>query len=199
MYFYSHRVFWHFPEKGREETGWGKDRPEGEGDPRFPHSPPCLTTQGANTKREGRPGRPVLWKRLHEAKPTRTHKQAPLHTRGRQDYTEKLSTVGSRGRESNKVSSQTGGRPLPSPSCSIPKVSRVSPALLGHFPMASSFFPAAEDKKKKGTEQGSGWLKSIPQPLSLMPDGPSPVLSGKGSGQALSWPLSGRSRCSPGP
>lgn len=72
--------------------------------------------------------------------------------------------MGSRGGESDEVSSQTGGRPLPSPSCSIPKVSRVSPALLGHSPMASSFFPAAEDKKKKGTEQGGWWLKSIPQP-----------------------------------
>lgn len=57
------------------------------------------------------------------------------------------------GRGSNKVSLQTGGRPLPSPSCSIPRVYRCPSALPSHSPTASSFFPAAGDKRKKGTEQ----------------------------------------------
>ena len=83
--------------------------------------------------------------------PHHTHKQA-RSTPGRQDHRE-AEHYGVKGRKAT-VSSQTGSRPLLCPSCSIPKVSRAPPALLGHSPMATSFFPATGDEKKKGTEQG---------------------------------------------
>lgn len=133
-----------FQRRGREETGWGKDRPEGKGDSHFLRSPPCLATQGANTKREGRHRCPLLWKRLHEAAPTRTHthKRAPLQTRGRQGYTEKQSTVGSRsgvGGTRKSPHRQVAGPSHPPPALS-PKSLKCPPLCLAIllWPLASS-------------------------------------------------------------
>jgi hypothetical protein len=82
-----------------------------------------------------------------------------------QGYTEKQSTVDSRGRGSNKVSLQTGIGPTPVPFLLYPQsLTKCSSTLLGHCPMASSFFPAAGDKKKKGTEQGAKVHPSAPVP-----------------------------------
>lgn len=77
MYFYSHRVFWHFPEKDREETGWGKDLDKRARGSPFPSDPSWPNHTENKHKGGGERGHPVLWKRLHKATPTHTHKQAP--------------------------------------------------------------------------------------------------------------------------
>lgn len=60
-------------------------------------------------------------------------------------------------------------RQVVSPSCPLstlsPKSIKCPSALLGHSPMASSFFfPTAGDKKKKGTEQGAKVYPLAPVP-----------------------------------
>lgn len=153
LYFYSHPVFWHFPEgQGRDRVG-KRLRQEGEGGPHFPQIPPCPTTRGAHTTGEGRHRSPLLWKRLHKAIPT-PHKRA-RSTLGQQDHRE-AERCGVKGRKAT-VSLQTGSRPLPFPFLLHPQsLQSAPPTSLGHSLIASSFFPAAGDTKRKRVREQGG-------------------------------------------
>lgn len=157
-------------------------RQEGEGGPLFPHIPPCPTTQGANTKWEGRHRHPLCGRGCTKLHPG-THTNKPRSTPGAGGITQRSRALWGQGAGKATKSPHTQAPAL----CPLPALSPESlecpptPTLLSHSPMASSFFPAAGDKKKKGTEEGV--LKSIPQPLSLMPGAlpTPPPCSGKGS------------------
>ena len=153
-----------FQRTGRDSVGQ-RLRQEGEGGlaPHFPHIPPGPATWGAHTQGEGRHRSPLGGGGGTELHPRYTHTHTHTHTHpheqarstpGGRDHRE-AERCGVKGREAT-VSSQTGGRPLPPHPTPFPVSPEAPPpyALPGHSLLASSFFPAAGDEKKRGTEQG---------------------------------------------
>lgn len=158
-----------------EDRGGGRAR--GGRCPYFPHIL-CPTTKEQTLKRRGDTVAPSPG-RMHKATPTHTQ-TGPLPTPGAgPSQRSRESTVDSRGR-GRKQQGPSVDRQL-APSCPIPALSPKSTeypsSLLGHSPIASSSFQLLGTKRKKVQSRG---LKSIPQTLSLMPEGLSPAQSGKG-------------------
>lgn len=169
----SHCTFIHILYFGIFQRRTGRDRvgqrlrQEGEGGAGspFPSHPswPCHT---GSTHKRGRGGTEApsveeaaqsYTHATHIHTPTHTHahtRTSPLHT-GRAG-SQRSRALWGQGQGSNSL--LTDRRPAPpAPSNSIPKVSPEAPppyALPGHSLLASSFFPAAGDEKKRGTEQG---------------------------------------------
>lgn len=126
LYFYSHPVFWHFPEgQGRDRVG--KRQAGGRGGSPFPSDPslPNHTGSTHNGGGEAQKPPPVEEAAQSYTHATQTNEPAP---RWASRITEKQSAVGSRAGKQQSPHRQAAG-PSRSPSCSIPKVSRVPPPL----------------------------------------------------------------------
>lgn len=165
----------------------------------IPHMPPCLTTHARSKHKGGLEAWvPLLGKRLHGAAPTHTHTDGPPPHQGLAGLQRSRALWGQWvGKQQSLLIDRWPAPPHSLPALSPKSLSAPRSLLclaILLWPLASSLLLETERKRVQSRE-----LTSILQPLSLMPSGLSPAPSGKGSGQALSWPLSGRSRCSPGP
>lgn len=122
---------------------------------------------GSTHKGAGEAQKPPWWRRRHKATPTphtHTHTHAHPHPRTHTNkpaphraggITEKQSAVGSRAGKQQSPHRQAAGpsSPLRLHSQGLPGAPPPH-ALPSHSLLASSFFPAAGDEKKRGTEQG---------------------------------------------
>lgn len=127
LYFYSHPVFWHFPEGQGRDRVRKRLRQEGEGGPHFPQIPPCPTTRGAHTTGEGRHRSPLLWKRLHKAIPTPHKQTSPLHAGPA--GSQRSRALWGQGQESNSLLTDR----QPAPPVPLPAPSPKSPECPPHF------------------------------------------------------------------
>lgn len=155
-------------------------------------------TQGANTKGDRRHGCPSLGRGCMELHPpTHTHTDRPPPHQGLAGLQRSRALWGQWvGKQQSLLIDRWLAHPHSLPALSPKSLSAPRPLLclaILLWPLASSLLLETERKRVQSRE-----LTSILQSLSLMPSGLSPAPSGKGSGQALSWPLFGRSRRTPG-
>lgn len=157
MYFLFTSCILAFSREGQGRDRVGEKQAGGDGDPHFPHSPPCLTTQGANTKREGRHGCPLPVEEAAQSY-TQAHTQtSPPPHQGPAGLHREAEHCGSKGRGKQRSLLTDRWPAPPIPFLLYPQsLSSVPPLCLAIllWPRASSLLLRTERKRVQSREGG---------------------------------------------